>query len=187
MATTKTTIIAWTLLATAVVLMTLPSTKAQSPAAAPGPSPPSAVAAPGPSLDCTSYLLNASDCLSFVEAGSNLTKPEKGCCPELAGLVESQPICLCQLLGKSDSFGVQIDVKRALKLPSVCGVSTPPLSSCSANGVPVAPSPSPEGPAPSGGGTSLGSGNSDNGAPRIAATDLSFLLGLAIAFVTTFF
>lgn len=90
--------------------------------------------APGPaSLDCFSVLLNMSDCLSFVEVGSNLTKPDSPCCPELAGLVESNPVCLCQLLGEPDKVGISIDVNKALKLPSACGISTPPVSVCAGN------------------------------------------------------
>ncbi|CAK9184632.1 unnamed protein product [Ilex paraguariensis] len=206
MVTTKTTILAGTLVVVAIFLTTLPATKAQPPMGAPGPSPPTPmayspgpsgglpvaspgpsrglpVAAPGPSLDCFSYLANLSGCLTFVEAGSNLTMPEKGCCPELAGLVENKPICLCQLLGNSDSYGIQIEVAKALKLPDLCGVSTPPVSLCTAAGIPVAFPPTSEGPATT-------SGMSPEGlaaAPRIAASDLSFLLGLAIAFLTTFF
>jgi len=91
--------------------------------------------APTPSAlaGCMDKLLNLSDCLTYVLNGSNLTKPDKGCCPELAGLVESNAICLCVLLGTnvSESTGIAIDVKRALKLPSVCAVKTPPASTCS--------------------------------------------------------
>ncbi|KAE8724876.1 Non-specific lipid transfer protein GPI-anchored 2 [Hibiscus syriacus] len=110
-----------------------------------GPSP----AAEAPTPDCMTNLLNLSDCLSYVVAGSNLTKPDKPCCPELAGLVESSPQCLCYLLDKNKtaSYGFNIDMDRALKLPKVCHVSTPPVSLCSVvNGGPTgAPTPSPKG------------------------------------------
>ncbi|KAK7401111.1 hypothetical protein VNO78_12425 [Psophocarpus tetragonolobus] len=99
--------------------------------------------APAPeSNECFMALTNMSACLTYVITGSNLTQPEKGCCPELAGLVESNPICLCQLLGNSESIGIQIDMNKALKLPSVCEVSTPPVSACSAVGIPVSSPPS---------------------------------------------
>ncbi|KAK8545038.1 hypothetical protein V6N13_066351 [Hibiscus sabdariffa] len=115
---------------------TATSSAAQAPAAAPTP-------------DCMTSLLNLSDCLTYVEAGSNLTKPDKPCCPELAGLVESSPQCLCYLLDKNAtaSYGLNISMDRALKLPTVCGVSTPPVSLCSViNGAPTAvPTPSTEG------------------------------------------
>ncbi|GMI84122.1 hypothetical protein HRI_002081500 [Hibiscus trionum] len=105
--------------------------------------------APTPTPDCMTNLLNLSDCLTYVEAGSNLTKPDKPCCPELAGLVESSPQCLCYLLDKNAtaSYGLSIDMDRALKLPNVCHVSTPPVSLCSAiTGAPTAvPTPSTEG------------------------------------------
>ncbi|MBA0790630.1 hypothetical protein Gohar_015266 [Gossypium harknessii] len=89
--------------------------------------------AEAPTADCFTNLLNLSDCLTFVEAGSNLTKPVKACCPELAGLVESSPQCLCNLLGKNATavVGMDIDMKRALNLPTVCNVSTPPVTLCS--------------------------------------------------------
>lgn len=86
---------------------------------------------PSPEDDCLTKVLNMSDCLSYVTEGSNVTVPDKPCCPELAGLVESNPICLCQLLGKNNKYGIKIDMTRALKLPSVCGVSTPPVNLCS--------------------------------------------------------
>ncbi|XP_030521199.2 non-specific lipid transfer protein GPI-anchored 12-like isoform X1 [Rhodamnia argentea] len=120
----------------AVLLATVCSASAQMPAAA-----------PGPAVDeCLNNLLNVSDCLTYVEAGSNLTAPEKPCCGELASLVDNHPICLCDLLSKGSSYGFNIDVNRALKLPSVCNVVTPPLSTCAAVGIPVGAPMASEGP-----------------------------------------
>ncbi|XP_010251646.1 PREDICTED: non-specific lipid transfer protein GPI-anchored 2-like isoform X2 [Nelumbo nucifera] len=148
--------------------------------------------APAPAPDCLTKLLNLSDCLTFVEAGSNLTKPEKNCCPSLAGLVESSPECLCQLLGNANSFGIPVDVSKALKLPSACGVSTPDPSLCSVFGVPIssptasegptasASAPSPEAGAPSTKGSSGGS--------RISGDlTLIFLVGLSSVAAVFFF
>ncbi|KAJ8749959.1 hypothetical protein K2173_013874 [Erythroxylum novogranatense] len=101
--------------------------------------------ASGPTSNyCITPLSNMTGCLSFAEEGSHLKLPDKDCCPELAGLLDSNPICLCQLLsGGLKSFGISIDLARALKLPSLCRVSTPPVSMCSAAGYPVAaPTPS---------------------------------------------
>lgn len=103
---------------------------APSPVFVPGPEP-SFGPAPSPGPDCFTILLNLSDCLTYVQPGSNLTKPDKPCCPELANLVQSSPLCLCKLLGDPKSTGLNIDINRALKLPSVCAVSTPPVSLCS--------------------------------------------------------
>ncbi|XP_073156545.1 non-specific lipid transfer protein GPI-anchored 11-like [Henckelia pumila] len=121
-----------------------------SPSSANAPEPFSTAAPPGP--DCFTYLLKLSDCLTFVESGSNLTKPDKGCCSGLADLVVTQPICLCQLLGNPDKIGIPVDINKALTLPSVCKVSTPPVSLCSAFGVPVAELAPSESPSPSAGG-----------------------------------
>ncbi|KAK9999159.1 hypothetical protein SO802_018762 [Lithocarpus litseifolius] len=157
-------------------------------AEAPGSSPASASA---PAVDpCLNNLLNLTDCLTFVEAGSNATKPDKGCCPELAGLIESNPICLCELLGGNltESYGFNIDVKRALKLPSLCGLKTPPVSTCSALGYAV---PGPVGgPSPSespGAEPAAHPTSGKNGASSNLGFTLAFTVGLAIAFLQLFF
>ncbi|GMP91927.1 hypothetical protein CsSME_00042388 [Camellia sinensis var. sinensis] len=166
-----TTTIAKTTIIVATAALLLAMVAAQAPAAAPEP----AAGAPGPggAMDCMTSLANMSDCLTYVQAGSNLTRPDKACCPELAGLVESNPICLCQLLGNtSATIGIQIELNKALNLPTVCAVQTPPISTCAG-----AMSPSP-----------AASGNSGNAASSsIAASQLSILVGLAIAFLTTLF
>ncbi|XP_020594593.1 non-specific lipid transfer protein GPI-anchored 2-like isoform X1 [Phalaenopsis equestris] len=114
-----------------------------TPASAPPPllplQPPSLPPSPAtPGLDCTNDLLNLTSCLTYVEQGANLTVPEKGCCPALAGLVDSNPICLCQLLSTSNTFGIKIDDTKALMLPTICHVQTPPVSVCNDLGIPVA-------------------------------------------------
>ncbi|CAL5428529.1 unnamed protein product [Camellia sinensis] len=217
-----TTTIAKTTIIVATAAFLLAMVAAQAPAAAPEPAAgapggeATGAGAPGPggAMDCMTSLANMSDCLTYVQAGSNLTKPDKACCPELAGLVESNPICLCQLLGNtSATIGIQIELNKALNLPTVCAVQTPPISTCAAVGYPV-PGPmsseAPErGPILSSWAHSVtsltlmiqvinlvramspspaASGNSGNAASSsIAASQLSILVGLAIAFLTTLF
>ncbi|KAK9939328.1 hypothetical protein M0R45_016026 [Rubus argutus] len=159
-------------------------------AQAPGP-------APAASTDCMSELLTMSDCLTYVEEGSNLTKPDKACLPELAKLVNNNPICLCYLLQKNSTsnYGIEIDMNRALHLPSVCKVETPAASNCALLGIPVgAPTPS-EGPAanspsglePSSQEPSAAPAPKDNGASSAAKSFMAFFVGLVIAFLPTFF
>ncbi|KAF3556382.1 hypothetical protein F2Q69_00012495 [Brassica cretica] len=109
------------------LLFTLSS--AQTP---PAPEP---VAADGPSspTNCLVSMLNVSDCLSYVQVGSTETKPEAACCPELAGMAQSSPECVCNLLGggASPRFGVKLDKQRAEELSSLCGVKAPSPSLCS--------------------------------------------------------
>ncbi|XP_008451079.2 non-specific lipid transfer protein GPI-anchored 2 isoform X2 [Cucumis melo] len=170
---------AW-ILALAVATMAIEGISGQAPA-------------PGPAgeVDCFTTLLNMSDCLSYVTAGSNDTKPNKQCCSELAGLVESSPKCLCELLSDPDKVGLTIDVDRAMKLPSQCRVSTPPISLCSLLGFPVgsSPAPSPGVQPPDAGGSSTTDtpGNSGNRASSINHLHLAFPLGLALAFIPALF
>ncbi|XP_027345509.1 xylogen-like protein 11 isoform X2 [Abrus precatorius] len=166
---------------------------------------PETAAAPSPGgSDCFMVIANASDCLTFVEDGSNLTKPDKGCCPEFAGLLEGNPICLCELLGKPDSIGIKIDMKQALKLPSVCGLKTPPVSTCALAGIPVSMPPSmSDGIAPGAAATSPSSRASSPGsssdeaaanpsqnkneASGIQASTLALVFGFSTVFVSIFF
>ncbi|XP_037419499.1 non-specific lipid transfer protein GPI-anchored 2-like isoform X1 [Triticum dicoccoides] len=115
--------------------LSLSCAQAQAPHVAVPPSAPPKAAAPGPaaglSAACLNSLLNMTDCLPYVQAGSKARAPEKPCCPELAGMVGSNPVCLCELLsGAADSLGIAVDYARALALPGVCRVATPPLSTC---------------------------------------------------------
>ncbi|CAA2985973.1 Hypothetical predicted protein [Olea europaea subsp. europaea] len=169
---------AYPLIITTILLVALPYLAAQS-------TPVSAAPSPG-SDDCFSSLINLSDCLTFVEEGSNLTKPDKGCCPEFSKLSNTQPVCLCQLLGDPNKIGIPIDTKKALKLPSACGVNTPPVSLCSVIGVHVgAPAPS-EGPPSLDGSVAANTapGSDGNGSPRNLASTFHFLVGLAIILFT---
>ncbi|KAF8703697.1 hypothetical protein HU200_031779 [Digitaria exilis] len=132
----------------AALAVAAPSSDAQqTPAAAPGP-------AAGGGIDqaCMNSLLNMSDCLTYVTQGSTARQPDAPCCPELAGMVGSNPICLCELLsGAADSYGIAVDYGRALALPGICRVATPPVSTCTAMGyhVRVGPAAAPMAGAPS--------------------------------------
>ncbi|CAN4099083.1 unnamed protein product [Withania somnifera] len=144
-----------------------------------------------PGVDCFRALINMSDCLRFVERGSNLSKPDKGCCPEIAALLDSNTICYCQMLGRASSgakIGFNIDVDKALKLPSACSLHIPPASTCSDLGIPVgAPLADEEAPTPSPGGfaSSPVSDNKDNAASLIVFPKMQFLVGMAIVFFTS--
>ncbi|XP_057473613.1 non-specific lipid transfer protein GPI-anchored 12-like isoform X2 [Actinidia eriantha] len=176
MASIRLTAILGTVMAVAVFLVGA-STVQPSPVAAPEPSP----------LDCKSYLLDVSDCLSYVEADSNATEPERGCCPELAGLVETHPICLCQFLTNNPRFGIQISLSKALNLPAACGlITTPSTTLCSGAGYAIGVSMPSEAPGLAG---SPASENNDSGASSIAVSQILslFLVCLPIPFLSTFF
>ncbi|KAJ6403159.1 hypothetical protein OIU84_015139 [Salix udensis] len=133
-----------TIILTLAVISAVPAKRAAAPAPA--------AFGPAPGEDCITPLSNASDCLEYVTAGSNLTVPDKSCCPELAGLIESNIVCLCELLSGeiAEQLGLSIDLGRAVNLPAVCKIANVPLATlCSAVGYPVAApasGPSSEGP-----------------------------------------
>ncbi|KAL6644992.1 hypothetical protein ACP70R_014069 [Stipagrostis hirtigluma subsp. patula] len=103
--------------------------------------------APAAALDCTGALLNLTPCLTYVERRSALTRPDKGCCGALAGVVDGEPACLCALVAGYGAHGVRVDPVRALALPTICRVDAPPPRLCAALGMPVAEPPD-GGPAP---------------------------------------
>ncbi|XP_048138501.1 non-specific lipid transfer protein GPI-anchored 5-like [Rhodamnia argentea] len=81
---------------------------------------------------CGSALTSLSPCLSFITGNSSV--PSSACCTQLASVVKSEPLCLCEVLNGSASsaLGVNINQTQALKLPPACNVQTPPTSSCNA-------------------------------------------------------
>eukprot|EP00249_Psilotum_nudum_P025174 c29408_g1_i1 orf=129-722(+) len=90
--------------------------------------------APAPALDCNTVLLNLASCLDYVSGQA--TKPSANCCADLSGIVEANPICLCDLFVSNGSFS-GINLTLAANLPSLCKVQTLPVSLCSAVGIPV--------------------------------------------------
>ncbi|XP_021720631.1 non-specific lipid transfer protein GPI-anchored 2-like [Chenopodium quinoa] len=173
-------------------LISIGSLNVEGQTAVPAPSP-----AEGPGTagsDCMSLIYNMSDCLTYVEKGSKSAKLDKNCCPELAGMLDTNPICLCQMLGKNKDFPIDLDLKKALKLPSVCGLQTPDVSLCSVAGYPVG-APSAGGPSsaplagmsPDAGGMSPEAAGGDsagkNGASSSAHFNVAYLAaGFAMAF-----
>ncbi|KAK9055767.1 hypothetical protein SSX86_026852 [Deinandra increscens subsp. villosa] len=89
---------------------------------------------------CTNSLMGLSPCLNFVTGNSST--PSSACCSQLATVVQTQPRCLCSLLnGNVPNIGITINQTLAVTLPGVCGVQTPPISSC--NGVANGPTSGP--------------------------------------------
>ncbi|KAL6964300.1 hypothetical protein U1Q18_035356 [Sarracenia purpurea var. burkii] len=82
-------------------------------------------AAPSP-VDCSSVILNLADCLSYVSAGSTVKKPEGTCCSGLKTILDTSPECLCEGLKSSSSFGITLDMNRAINLPKVCHLTASP-------------------------------------------------------------
>ncbi|KAL6518697.1 hypothetical protein OROHE_017747 [Orobanche hederae] len=149
---TNTTIIPYLLITTAILICaaSLPFTNAQLPTAntlqLATVVPIKVSSSPGP--DCFTDVADLADCLSYVEGGSNMTKPDPSCCPEMSNLLNTHPTCLCELIANSTKFGLSdINVDRAIGLPSFCNlIKGSPVDLCEAIGIPVTisapPSPS---------------------------------------------
>ncbi|GKE55989.1 non-specific lipid transfer protein GPI-anchored 2-like protein, partial [Tanacetum coccineum] len=139
MVSSNTTIMVLAMLVS-LTLIGLPPLEALSPMGAPMMSPGTQTTKPPTAApDCLTALSNVSDCLTFVQVGSNLTKPDKACCPEYAGLLESNPMCICGLIEQLDQYGV--DLNRAFMINDACKLEVPSLDSCPAAPV-SAPTPS---------------------------------------------
>ncbi|GLT36351.1 hypothetical protein SLA2020_107350 [Shorea laevis] len=84
------------------------------------------------SSDCSSAFVSLSPCLNYTTGNSST--PSKPCCTNLASVVGSQPLCLCQVLNgnAASSLGVNINQTLALGLPTACNVQTPSASHCNA-------------------------------------------------------
>ncbi|XP_019704487.1 non-specific lipid transfer protein GPI-anchored 31 isoform X2 [Elaeis guineensis] len=136
------------------------------------------VGAPSPSMDCTPALLSLADCLTFVEQGSNVTKPQGHCCSGFKKVVKKEVACLCEAFKGSSNFGISLNITKALTLPSACGVSTPPFSKCKT------PSPSSGAPASSGSASTVPTPSPNSGARALSAP--SFVVVLAAAAVALF-
>uniref|UniRef100_A0A0E0K9Y5 Bifunctional inhibitor/plant lipid transfer protein/seed storage helical domain-containing protein n=1 Tax=Oryza punctata TaxID=4537 RepID=A0A0E0K9Y5_ORYPU len=128
--------------------------------------------APAPAADCTDALLSLAGCLSYVQEGSTVAKPDASCCSGLKGVVKKEVACLCQAFQGSQNFGVTLNMTKALQLPAACKVKTPPFSKChlSIPGVTGgAPAPAPFSGAPFFGGSSPSASPAETGSDSAAA------------------
>ncbi|XP_052147722.1 non-specific lipid transfer protein GPI-anchored 11-like [Oryza glaberrima] len=128
---------------------------------------------PAPAADCTDALLSLAGCLSYVQEGSTVAKPDAPCCSGLKGVVKKEVACLCQAFQGSQNFGVTLNMTKALQLPAACKVKTPPFSKChlSIPGVTGgAPAPAPFSGAPFFGGSSPSASPAGTGSDSAAAT-----------------
>ncbi|CAD6221001.1 unnamed protein product [Miscanthus lutarioriparius] len=71
---------------------------------------------------CSSVMMTLSPCMDFIS--SKAPEPGISCCSVLAGVVQTDPRCLCMVLdGTATSFGISINQTRAMELPGVCKAS----------------------------------------------------------------
>ncbi|KAH7683527.1 Bifunctional inhibitor/lipid-transfer protein/seed storage 2S albumin protein [Dioscorea alata] len=111
----------------------------------------STLAAAPPTPDCTPVLYQMTDCVSFVQDGSNETFPDKKCCAAVTSAVAISPDCLCFALEQAANLGYKINMTQAALLPKDCKVkqqincnsTNPPSPSPKPSPTPPSPTPSP--------------------------------------------
>ncbi|KAI6689347.1 hypothetical protein NL676_026175 [Syzygium grande] len=85
-----------------------------------------------PPPSCSSFVSNSScsqiiygmiDCISFLSAGGAATKPVASCCSGFKSVLKADADCICQAIKLAPQMGIKLNMTRAVKLPSDCGVS----------------------------------------------------------------
>ncbi|MQL94841.1 hypothetical protein Taro_027502 [Colocasia esculenta] len=69
------------------------------------------------------------DCLDYVTSGSNTSKPEESCCEGIKVVVQLSTSCICEALQKAANIKIDINMTRAIALPTVCNVAAPRIDS----------------------------------------------------------
>ncbi|PIN14467.1 hypothetical protein CDL12_12901 [Handroanthus impetiginosus] len=64
-------------------------------------------------------------CYAFI--GSSLATPPPDCCRGVGNILQTQPLCLCDVLNIDG-----INRTRVLAIPKGCNLQSPPVSSCQA-------------------------------------------------------
>lgn len=90
---------------------------------------------PAPSskpTDCSIIIYNMANCMPFLSKGGKDTKPDSSCCTGFKSVLKVNAECICEALKSSASLGLDLNMTKAVTLPSACGVSAtaPPISKC---------------------------------------------------------
>ncbi|XP_062212739.1 non-specific lipid transfer protein GPI-anchored 14-like [Phragmites australis] len=74
--------------------------------------------------ECADRLMGLATCLTYVQAKATARAPTPDCCAGLKQVVTGSKKCLCVLVKDRDepALGFQINVTRAMDLPSICNI-----------------------------------------------------------------
>lgn len=92
----------------------------------------STVVAPAPSPDCSTLVMdNMISCMQFLSKTGTETEPDDSCCSGLKIVMKTNSDCLCYAIRSAPSMGLDLNMTRAVALPSDCGINNaPPTSNC---------------------------------------------------------
>ncbi|KAL2922603.1 Non-specific lipid transfer protein GPI-anchored 2 [Bienertia sinuspersici] len=83
-----------------------------------------------PIPSCPGALTSLTPCLSF--STGNSSAPSSSCCLELANMLQTAPVCLCNVLNGvgAEALGAFLNRTIARALPTSCNMQTPSISQC---------------------------------------------------------
>ncbi|XP_059438069.1 non-specific lipid transfer protein GPI-anchored 11-like [Corylus avellana] len=86
-----------------------------------------------PASDCNSLTYDIVDCAPFLLSDeSEKTMPDNSCCSGFETVLKTNTKCICEAMKSSaHQFGIHLNMKQMMALPSACGLATDsPLSHC---------------------------------------------------------
>ncbi|KAG8493942.1 hypothetical protein CXB51_011274 [Gossypium anomalum] len=83
-----------------------------------------------PSVSCSTIIYDMIDCVLFLSADSTKDKPTTACCSGFKIVLETNVKCFCEALKSSAELGADVNLTKAVMLPSACEVSASPMIKC---------------------------------------------------------
>ncbi|XP_040950227.1 non-specific lipid transfer protein GPI-anchored 11 isoform X1 [Gossypium hirsutum] len=83
-----------------------------------------------PSVSCSTIIYDMIDCVLFLSGDSTEDKPTTACCSGFKIVLETNVKCFCEALKSSAELGADVNLTKAVMLPSACEVSASPMNKC---------------------------------------------------------
>ncbi|TYJ35545.1 hypothetical protein E1A91_A05G244000v1 [Gossypium mustelinum] len=83
-----------------------------------------------PSVSCSAIIYYMIDCVLFLSGDSTKDKPTTACCSGFKIMLETNVKCFCEALKSSAELCADVNLTKAVMLPSACEVSASPMNNC---------------------------------------------------------
>ncbi|XP_012447075.2 non-specific lipid transfer protein GPI-anchored 11 isoform X2 [Gossypium raimondii] len=83
-----------------------------------------------PSVSCSTIIYDMIDCVLFLSGDSTEDEPTAACCSGFKIVLETNVKCFCEALKSSAELGADVNLTKAVMLPSACEVSASPMNKC---------------------------------------------------------
>ncbi|TYI28486.1 hypothetical protein ES332_A05G247900v1 [Gossypium tomentosum] len=84
-----------------------------------------------PSVSCSAIIYDMIDCVLFLSGDSTKDKPTTACCSGFKIMLETNVKCFCEALKSSAELCADVNLTKAVMLPSACEVSASPMNNFS--------------------------------------------------------